>query len=308
MTVLEQTENVHIRPQQSTLPTLDEARFEAEVRKADNWIDAMVSASVVTPRAEMVQLTPALAKALLARNVSNRNLRKPGVEKYCRDIANGGFHFNGASIVVSLEGNLLDGQHRSEAVLHTGVAIPAVIVFGVEDIARTTMDQGIVRKAGDYLAMLGHKNSTSLAVAGGFLWQYLKFGRIDQRKQPPTKSETLRTVEDHPNLEKSLLIVGDRRARLLGGAAMLGFCHYIIAMKSGDRAAVEQFFLSLMSGEGLYDGDPILYARNRLIAERTNRRRAEDRIEIILKAWNAHRTGAKVRAFGITGNLPKVER
>lgn len=310
MTVLEAVNTHNEDRSVSPLPTLSEALFAQEVRRSDNWIDAMVLGSQRAPKVEIVELTPALATALLSRNEGNRNIVANTVEQYARDIRHGYFAFNGASIVVSKAGILRDGQHRCTGVVKAGESIHVVIVFGVDDEAGTTMDQGRSRKAGDYLSMQGHKNVANLAAAASLLHRALVYNSTSDHYAEirPTKSETLRIIAEHQGLADSVdMIAPKKEARLVGGPSTLAFCHYYITLKTGLRAEAKQFILSLMDGTGLEADSPILYARNRLFAER-GKRRAGAKAEIIIKAWNAFIKGETPKRLEITGKLPEVAK
>jgi hypothetical protein len=76
-------------------------------------------------------LTPEIAEFLIGRNTSNRQVNKPTLERYVRDIKAGWKH-NGDTIKISIDVILLDGQHRCLAVIETGISIEAAISYGLE--------------------------------------------------------------------------------------------------------------------------------------------------------------------------------
>lgn len=82
---------------------------------------------------EQVQMTPGLAKKMLASNADNqRNLRMSKVEQYVRDMLAGHWPITGETIKVATDGALIDGQHRLTAVLHaakfrTDITVPMLI-------------------------------------------------------------------------------------------------------------------------------------------------------------------------------------
>jgi hypothetical protein len=84
-------------------------------------------------------LTPEIAEYLLGRNTENRQVNKPTLERYIRDIKSGWKH-NGDTIKVSIEVVLLDGQHRCLAVIETGVSIEAALSYGLESEVFDTID------------------------------------------------------------------------------------------------------------------------------------------------------------------------
>jgi len=74
-------------------------------------------------------------------------------------------------------GQLNDGQNRCAAVVRSGLTVPTIFVFGLERETRLTVDQGVGKRPGDYLAMSGVANSNHVAAIAAMIWQCrLTFG------------------------------------------------------------------------------------------------------------------------------------
>ena len=273
-------------------------------QSAGEWLTEQVESCHGKVRTYVVEL----ARALLARNPANRKISITTVDKYARDIGGGSWAFNGEPIIISADGFLNDGQHRCEAVIAAQKSIQVVLVIGTDRESRLTIDQGRNRLAGDYLGMDGYQSSNTLAAAASNLWQYLKFGRLSgHQKQRPTRGEVLATVSDFPRLVEALQKVPSKGSDIAGGRGMLIFCRFIFAERAGDEAA-DEFISSIQKGDNLSSNSPILYARNRLIANR-GRLRANERAEIIFRAWGAWRRRETPSKMPILdGVLPVVER
>lgn len=282
-------------------------RQSPEKRMAD-WLESQVAKARKEVLVQTVELTPALARVLLSRNDGNRRISDALVTSYARDISTGGWTFNGEPIIVSGDGKLNDGQHRCEAVVMADRSIKTILVIGVERDTRTTLDQGRVRTSGDFLAMNGHAAANVLGAAASLYWQYLSFGVLATgSKQRPTKGEVMRTVADHPDLEKSVAFCHRKGIGSVGGHSLLSFIHFAIWKRAG-RLNSDEFIKALVDGVGLSAQNPILYARNRLMFER-GKLRGNLKAELIFKAWNAHRRDEKLRHIILTGNvLPKLEK
>lgn len=272
------------------------------------WLAAQIANAGDAVRTVTGKLTPSLARLLLACNPDNRRLSADAVEKYARDIANGNWRFNGEPVVIAKDGLLNDGQHRCEAVILAGEAISVVFVFGVDRDSRFTLDQGKMRKAGDYLDMHGHADTLVLAACAGLLWQYRTHGRLSgQMHFRPTKGEVLAVVENTPRLVDAVAAVPKKGSQTAGGRGLLTLCYYVFSEKAGAAAAGE-FVSALMSGAALSTRSPILYVRNRLI-DSSGRLSINERAELIFRAWNAHRRGEHPKVLPILdGTLPAVER
>lgn len=278
-------------------------------RNASLWLDDQIQRSQDGVVTQVVDLTPALARVLLARNPDNRKVSANTIEKYARDIINGSWSFNGEPIIVSRDGFLNDGQHRCEAVILANEAIQAVLVVGTDRASRLTVDQGKTRLAGDYLGMNGHTDSIALAAAAKYIWQHQSFGRLSQEsRMSPTKGEVLNLVGTTPTIAESLKRIQTKGSDAVGGRSILAFLHWTFSRVCGSRTEADVFLDALINGSNLGIRSPILYARNRLMAER-GRLKPNEKAELIIRAWNASRRGDKVASLPIKGGaLPTVER
>lgn len=275
--------------------------------RADRWLNTMIERAQDGPITEVVNLTPALAEALLARNPQNRRVSADTVERYARDISTGRWDFNGTSIVVSLGGDVNDGQHRCCGVIKANRSITVVMVFGPDRESRFTLDQNKVRTVGDYLGMKGHPDSNVKGAIAAYIYQYRKQRRLSsQHLYRPTKAEALALVSSHPEIDDSVRAIPSKGCNLVGGKSLLAFCHWVFAKR--DKDAASDFIKSLVSGAGMDAGDPILYARNRLMGQHGKNMRPGEKAELIFRAWNAHRLGLKPKTLVVNGEqLPEVE-
>lgn len=281
----------------------------AEV-KAGKWLASLVKEAKDKgkPVSRIVDLTPALAQALLNRNPNNRQMMRSVVEQYAHDIAIGAWEMNGEPVIVSDTGELNDGQHRCQAVLDSGSTIPIVIIVGVPRETRMTLNRGRARTVGDYLAMDGHSAGNVLGAVAMLVWMYNYKGYVwTGTSTRATKSEILEVFNSHKAaIKRSVDLTNDKAAIAVGGKTVLAFCHYAVS-QVGKREDADHFILSLMHGAGLKVGNPMLYARNRIINERGVMKTPE-KVELIFRAWNAWRTGAHTTRLWLQGSVfPALE-
>jgi hypothetical protein len=278
-------------------------------KKAAEWLDEQIAKSQDKVTTIVADLTPALATALLNRNESNRKINLLLVDSYARDMTNAAWLLNGEPLIVAKNGQMNDGQHRCQAVIQAQHTVPVVFVFGVDRDTRTTVDQGKVRTAADFLSMNGHSNVSPLAAGAGHIWQHIHNGYLSSTSRDrPNKGEILTIIEQHPSIIKSIGKAAIPAARAVGGPAMLGFCHWTFARAGAGPKVADVFIEALTGGASLGRRSPILYVRNRLMSER-GRLRANDKAELIFKAWNTWRRDEEVRQFTLVGGLlPKVEK
>lgn len=304
--------NVAERPAEGKVLNAPTQKFHSvsDLRKAQLWLDEQIDASGDKVTAKLVAVTPQIAEVLLARNEGNRKLKQRRVDDFARDIEAGNWKLNGEPIIVSREGKLNDGQHRCAAVIQSKIPTDMLMVFGVGRDTRDTVDHGVGRSPGDDLALHGHMNTVSLAATARMIWRWREFGAIFHSGQrSPTRMELIDTVETNPGISKSLSVVGakGRKAKAIASIPLLAFCHFAFKTVANDLD-VTYFYDALTEGEDLKRGDPILNARNRLIAER-NLLSTEQKAELLFRAWNAHRNGETSRvAFRLSGGeLPMLE-
>lgn len=114
------------------------------------------------------KITPQKAAEYLTKNVVNRNISYPTVERYADDMKNGTWEVNGQPIVFSKSGKLLDGQHRLSAIAKSGVTVEMTVVRDVDDSV-SIYDVGRARSVLDSILIDGYDrdiaNPTNVAVA-----------------------------------------------------------------------------------------------------------------------------------------------
>ena len=114
------------------------------------------------------EITPEVAAAMLERNVNNRN---PKREPIYKAIVDGEWKLNGATIVFSEEGELIDGQNRLMACVKANMPIVTFVVRGIDKDAQITMDMGVKRQVADFLKIRGYTESSNVAAIGSAMYK-----------------------------------------------------------------------------------------------------------------------------------------
>lgn len=276
-----------------------------KARRARAWFEDRLKQGRKDVFTEAIELTPVIAETLLAVNPDNRALKPGKLVQMAADVQEGRWEFNGETLKVSVEGLLNDGQHRCHAVIEAGQSIRTLITFGVSRQSRVTVDQGSVRTTGDYLSMEGVPSGNHCASVATLIFLVGETGYVKKNPEKmPTKAQVRETYFSNPRILDSIHAVPRGGASLVGGLTNLAFCHFMFALK--DRAAADAFIRQMVRGEELRASDPIYVARQRLMTDK--RLRAEEKIEIIFRAWNAVRTRRPLRSIPIHNRLPGIER
>ena len=99
-------------------------------------------------------ITPQIAAEYLTHNVANnRTLRRELVEMLACDMANGAFKCTHQGIAFDDKGNLIDGQHRLNAVLLAQVPVQMMVTRGLQTDAINIIDKGAARSLHDTMAI-----------------------------------------------------------------------------------------------------------------------------------------------------------
>lgn len=231
-------------------------------------------------------ITPTLAAQYLTRNSMNRPVSAMVVKSLAGAIKRGEWKLNGESIKFSADGRLLDGQHRLNAIIHSGMAAQTAVVRGIDSDAFDTLDQGRKRTAGDVLAIAGEKNSRILAA---ILRNIMAIERNGDMGLQVTPAQVENALLLHPYARELASAYQSSKARTFATAVVPAVL--TIASERGHPNEALFFMGNLASGANLDSRSPILLLRERLIESHTNRIR---RLSVVvqcaytIRAWNAY--------------------
>lgn len=241
-------------------------------------------------------ITPEKAAKLLEKNSNNRSVNSRAVARLAAAMRAGEWRFNAQPIQLTLDGLLLDGQHRLMACLASGVSIECLVVWDALPETQETMDMGKARSVADVLRLRGHTNHNAVAAFGRRVALAKKYGvraGAIHTSHEVSNGSVLEAVENVSNLQR--YTVGARQVcHGLGfTAAQIGFLMWWF--DSIDREDSEFFWSKVRTGEGLYEGNPI-YALRRIGLNRetagigTNHHQYQT-AGLVVKAWNKFRRG-----------------
>lgn len=105
-------------------------------------------------KAEVMTVTPGMAREFLRGNTCNRTIKKDVVCKYANDMKNGLWKLGGQGISISRGGRLLDGQHRLNAIILADVPVSMLVCTDVDD-DNVNFDNGKSRSITDQYKLRG---------------------------------------------------------------------------------------------------------------------------------------------------------
>jgi hypothetical protein len=244
----------------------------------------------------VIDLTPAAARQILERNTRNRSLHEDYVRKLAGAMERGEWMVNGEPIQIAEDGVLLNGQHRLNAIVASGVTVPMLVVRGLPSTTQMTMDVGTRRNLSDVLALHGESDTTNLGAMLGMLHRYRNGDRLDNSgRTAPTATEALARLEEEPRI-KEYLPLGRKVLRVthmrVSVSALLAYLFDGVDPKEGTR-----FFETLCNAPAEPQGSPVRALRSildRSYSERTYRISTYVLTAMTIKAFNAWREGREM--------------
>lgn len=266
---------------------------------------------------EIVTVTPEMAMNLLECNTLNRPLSDSHVKRIANQIIDGKWRFNGDTIKISDDGQVLDGQHRLWAVVEAKRPIGTIIVRGVQRDAFTTIDTICRhRSSGDTIALSGqlrHRN-----IIGGALSWLIRWQRgVDPKNNKLTVLENYRAL--HNRIENSdieaafaangRIVNAVQRAmklRRICNPSILGFLYF--AASNRNLTIAEQFMLKLEDPADVGINHPFYQFRAWLTTNPLKRKEPEHVIALAFKALNAAAANRTIALLKWTSQGNNAER
>lgn len=257
---------------------------------------------------ETIQLTPQRAAELLEHNKINRPISDTHVARLERQIIMGKWRFNGDTIKISDDGDVLDGQHRLWAVMGAKKPIDTIIVSGIQREAFATIDTLRKPRSGaDVLALNGaerYRNLTASALQ--WLVRYQR-GVLESFRDPRNRvenSDIEETYAAHPMIAQAVERCMSLRSMV--NPAIIAFLYYVLTNK--DEVLAERMITTLEDPAGVPVSDPFFRFRSYLTMSKQKQRVPVVTIALAIKAINAAYKGEKISAltWRNQGNKPET--
>lgn len=191
--------------------------------------------------ARIETITPERAHKLLSDNKKpNRLVTQRSVKMYARAMIEGRWVLNGETIQIDTEGDLANGQHRLLACIEAECAFTTWVVYNVPPKARLTIDDGLPRKAHQFIATAdGMRNAKSI-VAAVRLIVVIRAGMARTGVVLAT-DEIHAFLEQEPGVARSVSFVYVAKHVIASGLG--GALHYLFAERSQEES--DKFFTDL---------------------------------------------------------------
>ena len=246
---------------------------------------------------EKIMLPPEMARQMLERNTINRPLNQPHVNRIARQIRGKLWRYNGDTIKVSTDEDVLDGQHRLWAIIEANMAVETVVVRGISREAFATIDTlSKPRSGADILAINGlerHLKDVASALTWLLRWQR---GCVENYKDAFNRvenSDIEAAFADHPLIVKAV-----ERAitvRRVGNVGIIAFLFYVLSNRNAELA--ERFIATLFEPEAVSAEDPFFQLRKYFLSDHHQRKNPVTTIALCIKAANAAHQGKRMRTL-----------
>ena len=245
---------------------------------------------IAPPMAELVNVTPDLARDWLTINASNRPLRKQLIRTYANDMLADRWRITGEAVQFGTDGRLLNGQHRLNAIIMADVPVTLLVVTGVAPEAQMVMDSGAKRTASDALGFVGVANA-SIVAAVARLALGVAYSPDSLGKYAASHSEIAEWVADHPQVHAAATFATRSNEKIALQPSVIAYCYMITA--EIDLFAAESFWTALAEQVAEYPGDPAVALARRLNLARRERETLPKAalLSMIYRAWNSRRDG-----------------
>lgn len=262
------------------------------------------------------------AEELLKHNIrpeigkagTNRPQVTGSVAQLLKDILGANWEFNHQGIAFDVDGKLIDGQHRLEAIVRAdkvqpGIMVPIQVTWNLPPRSNKKIDLARRRNTGTFLAMDGHASSGRLNTVLKLLWLY-----DTNDFDAPLSSAHWNQIPDLDTIEATLA-----EHKLAPDGTTIGGQLQSILTASGSGAAWTlcmerypddmnmEFVAGLKSGADLSKGDPRLALRNWAMNRKLVHKRAVPWVHmaVYFKAFKAFRNGEPIDSVSFK---PTAER
>ncbi len=264
-------------------------------------------------KTEVRVITPKIAREMLKQNPNNRSVNKRHIKFLADQMKNNQWLFDAQPIRLTNSGSLLDGQHRLNAIIESGVSQEFLIVSGISSDAFKVMDTGKNRSSGDVLTINGVSNA-SLCAATCKLVMSLADGNTMEVKVRTSGSSNTAVLEFYESDAAAFDDVVTKAATLYKGfnrvleTSVISALYYLMSKRNVEKA--ELFWNKLCYGIGLEKDSPIRLLRDRLIKDKVSHTKMKRsyKLAIIIKTWNHYRKGNTIKCLRISEGekFPKI--
>jgi hypothetical protein len=261
----------------------DEPRDEDDDEESDEngfyaWLVRKPADRVVREMThERIVVDKDTALALLEANTQNRPISQDRVRAMAHEMKAGRWLETHQGIGIDRNGAIVDGQHRLWAISDADVAIPMLIVRGLDPESRAVVDTGRARSVADSLKIVD-----AVAHANRIVPALRSIALLEMGRPQPISFGNARQYLSRFHSSVEWFTANGPKRRPLNRAAICGALLYAHKVMPDVVAA---FTAGYVTGAALEQGSPVLRLRE-LVLNAANGPREHERL-VMLKALRA---------------------
>jgi len=181
------------------------------------------------------KITPSMAITYLTLNTDNRPMREGWVKQLSEMIKNGEWQPTHQGIAFSVNGKLLDGQHRLSAIAKSGIPVNMLVIRDLPNDAFKTIDCGLKRTAAD-LTKLSSSSAEACRAAAAFTYHTGRFS-----------ADVLLKIYDcgFGALHEEIIAVAGKKIKFFSSASMR-VAAVIMMMNGHDKQYIKNIYANLV--------------------------------------------------------------
>jgi hypothetical protein len=253
------------------------------------------------------KIGPTLAKSYIESNYGKqRNLSESHVVHLAQQMKAGQWECNGEPIIFDENNNLIDGQHRLNAIIRSGVEIDTLVVSGVKQSAFVTINSGKSRSNSDVFSIKGTANYNNIATCVNGVMNYRRALKVTKSVTDgetkwtqiggslnasvrPSKIDMVKEYERHADKYQQSIHLAAKSKKIM----QMGPLAIVAAMGLIDGSHqdfVEPFFIMLANGIFPHENHPAYKLKYRFEQNKSSRLKLSSNMLLLLtaKAWNLY--------------------
>lgn len=241
-------------------------------------------------------LTPEEATKWLQHNPKfNRTPKRGNIVYLSDELRSMQWVLSPDAVVFSRKGKLLNGQHRLQAVIESGVPAWVAVWRNYPDEWFDRIDTGRGRSPADVLETSGEQYPAMLSSAVALASRMLGGTYMTDNRRISPRTIKMLVEQEHPKIRESIgfveTVIRTPNALTNIPKSTVGGLHYLFTQVDKEKA--DRFVQDLAFGAELVSGDAMLLLRALLANNKTSKRKLSPKylVALTIKTWNARMRG-----------------
>lgn len=238
--------------------------FPKRIPQENNAGNAESFPQLMNMTANVELITPEDAQELLAGQSANRQISHGHTDRLRRSLVDKNWYVTSQGIGIDYKGQVIDGQHRLQSIVRTGVSVWMVVVRGLHPTSQRVVDDGRKRSLADDHKIAGHSEYSALAAMQNLAYRF-EFAALRGMKLSSVRTiqvsrlEVLEAYEGREEDTANIVRLGNEANKRYDIPGSSFTAAYYLALRHKTRVnpgLIHQFFMQVAKGYGINPGDP----------------------------------------------------